>query len=157
NIPAESRVLPPSSTKAGSPGIVHRIGALEDLLVVCCQNTAFAAVQVLGVLKTKACCIAQRTDRTVLPDRSMRLRGILDNFQPILCRDAPQRAHIRRLSEEMNRHDCPSLASDDGFLNARWVKEQCSRVNVDKCDSKTAIKRRRGAANVRIIRHDDFA
>ena len=157
NIPAERHMLPPSATDARPSGIVHRIGALEDLLVVGRQYAAFAAAQILGRLKAEAGGIAERTDRAALPDRAVGLRGVLDDLQSMLCGDGAERGHVRRLSKQMNRHDGAGLAGDDGFLHARRVEQQRSGVDVDERDAKSAIERGGGAGDEREVRHDDLA
>ena len=57
----------------------------------------------------------------------------------------------------MNRHDGARLSWNDGLLHARRVEQQGSRVDVDECDAKAAIERRRGAGDERKVRYDDLA
>ena len=87
----------------------------------------------------------------------MRLRCIFNNFQIVSLRNFAQRGHVRRLTEEMHRHDRARLAWDNCFFNALRVNQHCARIDIHKNDTKAPIERCIDARDERKIGHDNFA
>ncbi len=80
----------------------------REVVVVRHDRAAVAVgLQVLTGVETETGDMAYRSDPPPLVVRPVRLRGILNDFQPVSVRQAQKRIHIRRLPVEMH--------GDDGF------------------------------------------
>ncbi len=73
------------------------------------------------------------------------------------CCDRAQRSHVGRLPKQMNRHNGARLAGHDRLFHPRGVEQQRIRVHIHERHAKTAVERRGGTRDERVVRYDDFA
>src|SRR5207253_1151718 len=146
-VPAERYMLPASSVDISPTRIVHRIGSLESLSVVRRQYASLPATQILGGLKTESCCVAERADRPAFPNRTMRLRSVLEDLQSMPFSNCAKCSHVGGLAEQMNRHDGARLARNNRFFDSRWIQQQCLWVYVHESQAEATIQGHGGAGD----------
>ena len=72
-------------------------------------------------------------------------------------RNFAQGGHVRRLTEEMHRHDRARLASHNCFFNALRINQQRAGIDIHKNDTEAPIERSIDARDERKIGHDNLA
>src|SRR5690349_18279637 len=66
--------------------------------------------KILARVEAEASEVADASDTAPFVLGAVRLRGVLDDDEPVAARDLDNRIHVRRLPIQMNRHDGPRPA-----------------------------------------------
>jgi hypothetical protein len=119
------------------------------------DGAALDGGHVLVRMKAEAGNVAERSDATAAPDRSDRVRSVLDDAQTVRSCDVLQAVHVNRQAGEMHRHDGAG-SRREGFFDAADVEISADELHIDEhrpgADTQYDIGARREAH----CRHDHF-
>ena len=93
-----------SLDKAAGPGIVKVDGPFKCLAVVRENHAALARVQVLAGLKAERPDVSNCAEANVVPLGAMRVRGVFDDFEPVLRGNFKNRLHVTCDTSKVNWH-----------------------------------------------------
>src|SRR5262245_6198139 len=118
------------------------------------QTTIAASAQVLARIETKRSRVTERTTRSAMICRTMRLTGIFDNGQPMSLGNHLDWRHIGRLTCKMNRNSRTSVRSN-GPLDLRDIDIEGSRITIHQDRFSADRTDRQSRGNERVGWQDD--
>ena len=116
--------------------------AARDLRIVGDDHAALPGHDVLRLLKAEHASIAERAGLAAVPCRAGRLRGVLDDRQPVASGDRQQGIHVGDVAGQVHGHDRPgarpmAARTDSGSMQK--VSGSTSTKTGIELNSRTAL------------------